>query len=218
MFILPSPAEIIKEVEKEGDNLTDLLRVRNDELEKDCLERALRAAVTTGNHFNVGKLIVKGASNIDEALTQAVEEKKYHAIAMLLLVIAAIKGSRPLILKLFGESSNVVPLPDGVIILEDDMREVQKTVTSGQVSTVVPIEMARRKNNGTVREELLLRTDVKMEEGTVYWHGLRLLNVELSWIRKIHWVRKLRLARNGFRFIPAEIGQYLKQVREILQY
>ena len=98
------------------------------------------------------------------------------------------------------------------LTLDDDFPEVQKTVISGQVSTVVPIEIARRHNNPVVREELLLRTDVNQEEGSVYWHGLRLLQLDLSWIRKIHWVKRLRLARNGFRTIPNEIGGYLKQV------
>ena len=77
---------------------------------------------------------------------------------------------------------------------------------------MVPIEIARRHNNPFVREELLLRTDVNQEEGSVYWHGLRLLQLDLLWIRKIHWVKRLRLARNGFRMIPNEIGGYLKQV------
>ena len=100
--------------------------------------------------------------------------------------------------------------------LDDDFAEVQKAVISGRVSTVVPIEIARRNQNPIVREELLLRTDVNQEEGSVYWHGLRLLVLDLSWIRKIHWVKRLRLARNGFRSIPNEIGGYLKQVRNIL--
>ena len=197
--------------------MTKLLRVKNEELEKDCLERALTAAVTTGNHFNVGKLIDKGATNIDDALQQAITTKKYHATAMLLLVVATMKGNRQLVLKLFTEFSGNVALPEDVEITEEDIKEVQKAVTSGQVSTVIPIEIARRKGQNSVREELLLRTDVKQDEGTVYWHGLRLLNIELSWIRKIHWVRRLRLGRNGFRFIPSEVGQYLKQVITNLQ-
>ena len=92
------------------------------------------------------------------------------------------------------------------------MERVQQAVISGNVSTAVPIEIARRSNNSAVREELLLRTNVNQEEGSVYWHGLRLLNLNLSWITKIHWVRQLRLARNGFKTIPNEIGGYLRQV------
>ena len=37
---------------------------------------------------------------------------------------------------------------------------MQKAVISGKVSTVVPIEIARRNQQSAVREELLLRTDV----------------------------------------------------------
>ena len=43
---------------------------------------------------------------------------------------------------------------------DPDFSEVQKAVISGKVSTVVPIEIARRNQQSAVREELLLRTDV----------------------------------------------------------
>ena len=94
--------EIIKEVKTNGDNLTELLRVRVDDLEPLCLERALTAAVEVGNHFNVGKLVVKGATNIQEALSDSKRLKKHEARAMLLLVIAAQTNDRDLVLKLFG--------------------------------------------------------------------------------------------------------------------
>ncbi|XP_019851796.1 PREDICTED: leucine-rich repeat serine/threonine-protein kinase 1-like, partial [Amphimedon queenslandica] len=202
--------EIIKEVKTNGDNLTELLRVRIDDLEPNCLEDALTAAVEVGNHFNVGKLVVKGATNIQQALDDSKEKQKHEARAMLLLVIAAQTNDRDLVLKLFGaptQKNLSHPLAN-----DDNFSEVQKAVISGRVSTVVPIEIARRHQNPIVREELLLRTDVNQEEGSVYWHGLRLLVLDLSWIRKIHWVKRLRLARNGFRAIPNEIGGYLKQV------
>ena len=54
-----------------------------------------------------------------------------------------------------------------------------------------------------------------MEEGTVYWHGLRLLVLDVSWLRKIYWVKRLRLARNGFKQLPNEMGTYLKQVMKL---
>lgn len=94
--------EIIKEVETNGENLTELLRVRLDELEKNCLERALTAAVRNGNHFNVGKLVVKGATNVDDALRLSAELKRHEARAMLLLVKAAQNNDKDLVLKLFG--------------------------------------------------------------------------------------------------------------------
>ena len=94
--------EMIKEVDTDGDNLIELLRVSLDELEKNCLERALIAAVRRGNHFNVGMLVVKGATNVDEALELATQLKKHEARAMLLLVKAAQTNDRDLVLKLFG--------------------------------------------------------------------------------------------------------------------
>ena len=81
---------------------------------------------------------------------------------------------------------------------------------SGKVSTVVPIEIAHRNHHPAMREELLLRTDVNLKEGTVHWHGLRLLTLDLAWLRKIHLVKRLRLARNGFKSLPSEMGIYCR--------
>ena len=195
-------AEIIKEVESSGDNVTALLRFNADQLEPNCLNRALVAAVKNDNHFNVGKLVVKGANNLEECLQMSKDERKPHARAMLLMVKAAMEGNQALIRKLFGE-----PHPD-----ESALEDVQKAVVSGNVSTVVPIEIARRNGHSGVREELLLKTDVNQEEGSVYWHALRLLVLDISWLPKIQWVKRLRLARNGFKSLPNEIGSYLQQV------
>ena len=128
---------------------------------------------------------------------------------MLLLVKAAMEGNRNLVLKLFGESSPGLDMRD---YQDEGFQDVQKAVLSGKVSTVVPIEIARRNGHANVREELLLKTDVNQADGTVYWHGLRLLVLDVSWLRKIHWVQRLRLARNGFKQLPNEMGTYLKQV------
>lgn len=159
-----------------GDHLTELLRVRVDDLQDDCLQRALRVAVEVGNHYSVGKLIVKGADNIMEALKLAKEQKQHQVRAMLLLVIAAAEGNRELVLKLFGDYTSKVSqvrvlyaflevkdyplLPRQDLVGDPDFSEVQKAVISGKVSTVVPIEIARRNQQSAVREELLLRTDV----------------------------------------------------------
>ena len=191
-----------------GEGLTDLLRVGSDQLEPDCLIRALLAAVRNDNHFNIGKLIVKGAPNIDDALTLSIGEGKPHARAMLLLVKAATRGDRNLVLQLFGDPSQ----QDAAEFQDEGFQAAQEVVHLGKVSTVVPIEIARRHHHSTVREELLLRTDVNEGDRTVYWHGLRLLELDISWLRKIHWVERLRLARNGLKTLPQDMGLYLKQV------
>ena len=205
----PSLSEIIKEVETNGDKLTELLRFNIDQLEPNCLNRALVAAVSNDNHFNVGKLIVKGANNVEECLRKSRDDHKPHARAMLLLVMAAMEGNHNLVLKLFGKP---VPGMDTRYYQDDRFQDVQKAMLSGKVSTVVPIEIACRNGCTRVCEELLLKTDVSMEERFVCWHGLRLLDLDVSWLRKIYWVKRLRLARNGFRQLPNEMGMYLKQV------
>ena len=78
--------------------------MRVEDLEDQCLERALRAAVKNDNHFNVGELVVKGATNAKECLETAKEDKKHYTRAMLLLIKAARENDKDLILKLFSVS------------------------------------------------------------------------------------------------------------------
>ena len=206
--------EIIKEVENDGNTLRELLINGADNLEPGCLDRALMTAVKNDNHLNVGKLVVKGARNLQACLIYAKDEKKPHARAMLLLIIAAQTGNKAIVQKLFGEP---VPGLQNMAEYEDEgFRQVQEAVLSGNISTLVPIEIARRNGQAQVREELLLKTDVNQEEGYVYWYGLRLLQLDVGWLRKIAWVKDLILARNGFKTLPPEMAIYLRQVNHLV--
>ena len=202
--------EIIKEVEKYGDTckLNKLLR-GNPELEPDCLSRALLVAVSRDNSANIGTLIIKGATNIDKALELAKRERKHNARALLLLVKAAVENDRNLVLRLFGA---LAPSSKEGHISDEEFQEVQSAVTSGKVSTVVPIEMARRSQHKVVKEELLLRTNVNQQKGTVFWHGLQLNELEVAWLWKVQWVEELNLARNGLKVLPIEIDLCLQHV------
>ncbi len=200
-------------MENNGDKLTELLRNGADQLEPNCLPRALIAATRNDSHHNIGKLIVKGATNLEECMDIAINDKKPKSRAMLLLVKAGMTGNKSIIQKLFGDPVSNMSSLDPRELMDDQFSDVQEAVISGNVSTVVPIEIARRNGNGQVREELLLKTDVNREEGSVFWHGLRLLSLDISWLRRISWVKRLRLARNGFKSLPHEMGTYLKQVR-----
>ena len=184
-----------------------------DSLEPSCLDLALQLAVKNDNRFNVGELVLKGAKELQESLRYAKEEKKTYARAMLLLIKAAQTGDIAIIHKLFREPSP--DLKDEEDYEDDGFLDVQKVIHSCNVSTKVPIEIARRNGHSEVREELLMRTDVIQEEGLVYWHDLQLLQLEISWLKKIAWVKKFRLARNGFKSLPPEMGTYLKQVSYI---
>lgn len=199
----------MRAAEGNGDDLVELLRCGVDQLEPNCLDRALAAAVRNDNPSNVAKLVVKGA-RIKEALEQSKHEKKPNARAMLLLIHAAFEGESNLVKLLFNELS---PEDESCKVYQDEMLpDVVKILVSGKVSTVVPIEIARRCNHPSVREELLLKTDVNEEEKYVYWHGLRLISLDVNWLCKVSWVQKLRLARNGFRSLPAAMGVHLSEV------
>ena len=204
-------AGIIREVETNGDRLTELLKkVTPQNIDVHYLNRALKLAVKNDNHLNVGKLIVKGSTNISECLRYAKNARKPNARAMLLLIKSAQTGDVAIIQKVFGEHTPGLQNPQEY---EDDgLCLVQEAALSGNISTAVAIEIARRNQHHDVREELLFKTDVNEEEGYGYWHSLQLLQLDISWLRRITWVKKLRLARNGLKSLPPEIALYLKQV------
>ena len=168
------------------------------------------AATQNDNHFNIGKLVRKGAKNLEDCLEFAQRQNKPYAHAMLMLIKAASSGNKAIVQKLFG--GTVDPDDSSKDLHGMGFAEVQRAVLSGKISTMVPIEIARRNGHLQVLEELLLKTEVNQEEGYVYWHGLRLLQLEVSWLRWINWVKRLRLARNGFKTLPNDMGDYLKQV------
>ena len=196
-----------------GPMLNELLKKPLNLLEDDCINNALLAAVESGSPINAGKLILHGATNIDDALAKSRKEKQYAVTAALLIIKAAIENDRILVLKLYGENvqgDTKIPL-----IEEDNLEQLQAAVACGNIRTVVPIEISRRNNASTVREELLLRTDVDKDSGVVLWFGLRLTQLEISWLKKIYWVKKLRLACNEFSSLPPEMGSYLKQCTKL---
>eukprot|EP00731_Ephydatia_muelleri_P031044 Em0022g558a len=194
--------EVVKDVENDGDAWLELLR-NDPSLQDDCLSRALIAATKCDNPSNVGRLVSKGAANISEALQLAQREGKTKACAMLLLTTAAINNDVDLVRRLFGES---------VLGYGDELQEAQKAVTEGYICTFMPLEMASLRQNKSVTEELLLRTEVYQSEGTVYWHGLGLNAIESALLNRIHWVKMLHLGCNRLSIIPTEINLYLQQV------
>ena len=89
-------------METNGKNLTSLLKTAGD-VEEGCLERALVVAVEKDNYSNVGKLIVAGAQNVEEALALSQRLQAHHARGLLLMVVAAMNNDKELISILFGE-------------------------------------------------------------------------------------------------------------------
>ena len=205
--------EIVKAVENNRDNLTELLKSRSDRLEPDCLDRALMAAVKNDNDLQIERLVMKGAKEFQMGLKYAKEEKKPHARAMLLLIKAAQTGNKAIVQKLFGEPAP--GLQNKQDYEDDGFCDVLKAVLSGNISTVVPIKIANQYKRRQVTRELLMKTNVNQKEGYVYWNGLHLHRLDISWMREITWVKFLRLSMNRFKNLPQEnlMGAYLKQVR-----
>ena len=196
--------------------MTELLQQGSDQLEEDCLPRALIAATRNNNPSSIGKLVVKGASsNIDKCIEIATAEGLHQSRAMLLLIKAALTGNKSIIQKLFGDNVINQNSLDPNVFNDEHFPKVQDAIAGGSVTTVVPIDIARRRKHKQVREELLVRTDVNQEDGSVFWHGLRLVTLEISWLRRISWVKRFRLAKNGFKELPQEMGTYLKQVSNV---
>jgi len=194
---------------------TLLMGFPKDRLEPDCYPRALRAATRNNNNKHIGMLLVKGADNAEECLDIAIKEKKVKSYAMLLLIKASMTGSVAIVQKMYKDR---VRSPSGLDPrdFDDDLfPEVQSFIRTDNNINVVPMEIARRNGHHQVRENILMNTDVNRENDTVLWHGLRLLVLDVEWLRKISWVKRLRLARNAFRSLPQEMGVYLNQVSPI---
>ena len=204
--------EIIRERNK-GPNVDKLLK---EPLQANFFNSALLAAVQSGECGKpsiISKLVLYGATNIDTALAESRPLKQYAVTAALLIIKAAMVNDKILVLKFYGENiqgDTKIPLAK-----EDNLEELQAAVASGNIRMVVPIEISRRSHASAVREELLLRTYVDKDSGVVLWFGLHLTQLEISWLRKIYWVKKLRLARNEFASLPPEMGNYLKQCTKL---
>ena len=176
----------MREVKNNGDNLSELLAQANpDHLEPNCLNEALIAAVENDHHQNVGKLIVKGSTNISEALKLSVREKKVHASAMLMLVYAAMDGNCNLVRQLFDEiriedqpcqecsksSGGTYALLLRMLnqsMTDQDCREclqsVRRVLKTSDMPTTIPIEIARRNIAGNTSVQRARRCGHVREE------------------------------------------------------
>ena len=110
-------------------------------MDDDCINYALLAAVVSGSPSNTGKIILLGATNIDEALEKSRELQQHKVTAALLIFKAAIENDRNLVLMLYDENiqeqETKVPLTD-----EDNLDELRSAVRSYRIGTMQPIEMS----------------------------------------------------------------------------
>ena len=189
-------AEIIMSVEAEG-NVAQLLSACNgDDLEENTLDRALAAAVRLGSMGNISSLLMKGA-NIRAAL-EVVDKSRDHAklYVTLLLVKAAVTNDCDLAKILHGEMK-VFP------------EWIHSCAQKGNLSYVLPIQMAQQKGNLEITSELLLRTGIQGK--SVDWSQFQLQDLEASVFERIDFVEYLTLRNNCLERLPSMAS--LKQVR-----
>ena len=113
--------------------------------------------------------------------------------------------------------------------IHDCLRGVCNVLRASNVPTAIPIQIARRSINTAninpqrarrcthVREELLMKTNVNKDDKSVDWQLLGLRSIELSWLKRINWVKSLLLGRNQLKILPAQMGIHLKQVYTHMQ-
>ena len=205
---------IIKAVETNSAQLDKLLAIPKESLEQTCLQTTLMVAVEKNNTVNVGKIILLDHESLDinAALIHAMEVQSHAVCALLLLVKAVLDDDVNLVATLYGAS---IPNYSNPLTHNPELPAIQLAIQEKQVTTAVPIEIARREKQVAVREELLLRTGPNRAEGIVLWYYLHLTELEVSWLKRIHWVKKLHLAQNDFQTLPPQMGNYLKHVTKI---
>ena len=171
-------------MKRNGNKLPELLQAGVDQLEPNCLNEALIAAVENDHHQNVGILIKVGATNISEALKLSVNEKKVYASAMLMLVYAAMEGNCNLVRQLFGEiriddqpCQECSRLSGGAYALtarmlddsatdqdcRDSLDSVRRALQGSDMLTAIPIEIAQRNVSGKLSGKLSRCAHVREE-------------------------------------------------------
>ena len=88
-------------------------------ISSDCLNSTLLMAVQSGDTNRVGKLILYGATNIDEALTESHKSQQHSVTITLLIIKASMDNDRIFLLKLYGE--NVQGHKSKIRLTEDDL-------------------------------------------------------------------------------------------------
>lgn len=179
----------------------ELLKLPQDHLMPDALDNALKAAVKSGNHQNVIKVLLRDPGNVDKGVEESKKLGKHDVTAVLLAAKAAINNDVALLVNLWrGEGLQRMGLD----------QEVCKCLISGTVRLVFALELARRHDSHDARTELLLRTDVDYSSRSIIWFGLKLCNLDNAWFRRITWAKNINLASNRLVEFPQIICQYLR--------
>ena len=188
-------------LEKNSSECDEMLKLPQDQLMADTLDKALMAAVRSGNHQNVIKVLLREPGNLDEAIAESSKLGEHAVTAVLLAAKAAVNNDVTLLVSLWRrEKLQAMGLDP----------EVCQCVVTGAVRLVFALELARRHKSAAVRTELLLKTDGNYSSHSVIWFGLKLHRLEITWFRRITWAKNINLAKNRLGEFPSVICQYLR--------
>lgn len=179
----------ISSATKKDGNLDTLLSIPLSQLEPDCLNRSLLAAVNTDNPSLIGDLVLRGATNVKEALAKSKKERKLHSMTMLLMLTAVTNSDNFLITQLVDDVQPVHSL-----LANTPVNEIHQIITTDADFLNTPIEIAQVHQNETVLHNLLLHSRVSEDLGKVDWHGHNLSQIDESLFHKLSWVRHLILS------------------------
>ena len=217
--------------EEKGSNLDILLRRDQNKLNNDCYNRALKAAIEKDKCANAEKLILAGATNVDEVMELA---KSVDAKLMLLMVKALKEDDNQLIIEIkniskretnnsvFKQSEGHSEGPEyarnpkyGILYSEEMMRHI----AIGRMRTKVSIKLAIKLNKPSrILEELLSITNVNFDAGSVGWSNLSLTELDIKWIRNLPknmTITQLNLSQNELTVLPINVTSYLRNCTKL---
>ena len=232
--------EIIQAARQEGKHLDVLLKEDRNKVEDDCYERALQAAVEIGSCNNAEKLILGGAGNIEEVMKHS---KQVDIALMLLMVKTAKENNHKFLQALFNnpESEEVLKyfvksntpthgikapnkFPEETVLVDNNLEakyvispdKIREHVDGRKMRTKVPIKIASKSRHKKVLDELILRTNIDIDSGSVGWSGLSLSEVDIKWLQRVLLVIKyLDLSQNQLVALPTDIAVYLKKCTKL---
>ena len=202
-----------------------------------CYDRALKAAVEKDRCGNAEKLILVGATNIDEVMKSA---KQVDIRLMLLMVKAVLEDDHQLIMEIKrmtgkGFKGSKTPseqsgetLPHSAdadhtrnsnydILCSEEM--TKHIITGGRLRTRVPIKLAiKLKKPSIILDELLSITNIDFDAGSIGWSNLNLSELDIKWITNLPkhmMIKQLNLSQNQLSVLPISVTSHLRRCTKL---
>ena len=199
-----------------------------------CYNRALKAAVENDRCGNAEKLILVGATNIDEVMKLA---KQVDIKLMLLMVKAVLEDDHQLIMKIkemSGKGSKTSSEQSGEalrhsvdadhtrnpnydILCSEEM--TKHIVTGGRLRTRAPIKLAiKLKKPSIILDDLLSITNIDFDAGSIGWSNLSLSELDIKWISNLPeymMIKQLNLSQNQLSVLPISITSHLRKCTKL---